>query len=495
MKKLYTDCCSIFLLLFLSNFSFSQNWQPLHPGWKYNYRHDNSGVITNTIWIDSADVIGSDSVFYLNRIVAHCDTCIAALGGPNPCDSCYALKNQPQFLQRKVSKLANGIFYFNDTSKIVLNSLAALNDTWLFDSIANINAQIISIAASAIFGSNDSVKTILLSTGDTIRFSKNYGILQFPDLYGQNSYYRLTGIKGPNLGEQVPGFWQIFDFNIGDMFHYVGSFVDGSATPPYWINYDKQYTVTAKNIYNDSLSYNYQGAIWGFNVVAGYFSSPLSLNVMLYDSAEHFSNLFNKQFMQTKSRLMCNFYEQFPYDSIYDFTRFSLDSNGIFTRSFGNENFSFNNFIIMNSQSDLLNTVDIFNANWWLWSSNLKYKTGLGQTDYGYGFFEHGGDEHLVGYVKNGDTVGVISGMNPVIDSFPFFSVYPNPASDVVNVHFINGDAGKIGLTDMTGKKIFEKNFDSHLQIDTRSLASGIYILSVNSKDMNVKRKIVISKE
>ncbi|HKR04402.1 MAG TPA: T9SS type A sorting domain-containing protein [Bacteroidia bacterium] len=496
MKKLYTNCCSVFLLLFVSNFSFSQNWQPLSIGWKYNYKLDNLNVVANTVWIDSSNVMGSDSIFYLNRIVMHCDTCTAALGGSNPCDSCYALKNQPHFLQREVLKLADGNFYFNDTSKIVLNSFAALNDTWLFDSVANITAQIISTALSTVFGINDSVKTILLSSGDTINFSKNYGILQFPNLYGQNSYYRLAGIEGPNLGEQVPGFRQIFDFNVGDIFHYVGEYIDGSAMPPVQIYYDKQYTIAAKNIYNDSLSYNYQGLIWGYNFGVGYFSSPLNLNVMLYDSAEHFSNSFNTQFLNTNSRLMGNFGEHlFYFDSIYDFTQFSMDSNGIFTKSFGNENFSFNNFTLVNPQEDLLNTVDIFTVNWWLWSSYLKYKTGLGQTDYGYGYFEHTGEEHLVGYVKNGDTTGVISSMNPIFDPIPFFSVYPNPASELINVHFMDGDAGKIWLTDMTGKKIFEKNFNSHLQIDTRSFASGIYILSVNSKQMNVKRKIVISKE
>lgn len=209
----------IFLLMVISSTGFSQSWQPLTIGWKYNYKLDSSAFITNTIWIDSAEFINTDSVFYLNRIVTHCDTCTAALGGPNPCDSCYALKNQPQFLQRKVTGLANGIFYFNDTSKIVIASSAALNDTWLFDSINNITAQIISVGTDSVFGTIDSVKTILLTSGDTIKLSMSYFILQYPDLYGQNSYYHLAGIEGPNIGEKVPGFWEFFDFNVGDVFH------------------------------------------------------------------------------------------------------------------------------------------------------------------------------------------------------------------------------------------------------------------------------------
>jgi len=144
---------------------------------------------------------GSDSVFYLNRVM--CDTCATFSGGPNPwCDSCYGLKNQPQFLQYTGFVSSSGIVNFRDTANRVINTQAILNDTWMFDSAAGVSATVIVVAADSVFGTLDSTKILLL---------------QYPNGYGHNSYYRLVGIEGRNTGERVPGFWDFFNMNVGDM--------------------------------------------------------------------------------------------------------------------------------------------------------------------------------------------------------------------------------------------------------------------------------------
>ncbi len=486
----------IFLLLMLWNVAFAQSWKPLNLGWKYNYKLDSSVFITNTIWIDSAEVINGDSVFYLNRIVTHCDTCTAALGGPNPCDSCYALKNQPQFLQRKVTKLLNGIFYFNDTSKIVLNSLAALNDTWLFDSINNITAQIIAVATDSVFGNMDSVKTILLSSGDTIKFSMIYGILQYPNLYGLNSYYRLAGIEGPNLGEQVPGFWQFFDFNVGDVFHYHEWFADASAIPPLFMSYDIQYSITGVNQFSDSVFYDYSGNQWGFNVMGIPFNFPISGTVRFKDSVNHFANFYGNQLLNTSLRIKFNpwnYFTSFP-DTAFDFAQYSIDSNGLFMKSFGNSSF-YNNYIEVDSIIDLMNIIDVNNNGAWIGTSFITYKVGLGQTDYSYQFFEHGGEEHLVGYVKNGIPIGVIASV-PTIESQNQFSIYPNPAKDKIHIEFANINSGKIFITDNAGRKILKKDFNENvIELNVSTIPTGLYFLSVQNADGVFNRKIIISRE
>src|SRR6185436_16594747 len=127
----------LFLILFFQT-SRSQNWSVINSTEKFNYRLDADNVITATLWVDSVQLIGTDSVYFLNRIM--CDTCATVINGPNNCDSCYGLKNQPQFLQRQSIASTNGIFNLRDTGNIVINTLAALNDSWLYDSVQNISA-------------------------------------------------------------------------------------------------------------------------------------------------------------------------------------------------------------------------------------------------------------------------------------------------------------------------------------------------------------------
>ena len=492
-------CISFLLLLYNFQNSFSQSWQPLTNSWKYNYKLDSSAFITKTIWIDSAEVINGDSVFYLNRIVTHCDTCTAALGGPNPCDSCYALKNQPQFLQRKVEELPNGILYFNDTSKIILNSLAALNDNWLFDSINNISAQIIAVATDSVFGNIDSIKTILLSSGDTIKLSMNYGILQYPNLYGQNSYYHLAGIEGPNLGEQVPGFWEFFDFNVGDVFHYSGTRTDLAVWPNgSVIYYQRQITITNKTQLLDTVIYDVVGNEWGYDIVPSpwvYFNDTINWSIYAVDSLSDFTNSYNHQLTYVARSFITTSmpFTQYP-DSVLDYSLFTIDSNGIFSKGFADENAYYINYWLIDPVQSILNSIDIGNTAW-LGTASLKYKVGLGQTDYSYFSFEHGAEEHLVGYIKNGIPFGIIASVS-FIESQNQFSIYPNPAKDKINIQFANINSSKIFITDNAGRKILEKRFnDKEIELNVSTLASGLYFLTVQNKDGVFNRKIIITRE
>ena len=486
----------IFFALIFPVLSFAQNWQPVHLNWKYNYKTDSSAIITNTIWIDSSEVINGDSVYYLNRIVTHCDTCHAALGGPNPCDSCYALSNQPQFLQRKITKLANGIFYFNDTSKMVINSLASLNDTWLFDSVANTSAQVISVATGSVFGTIDSVKTILLTNGDTLKLSMNYGILKFPHLYFLNSYFNLVGIEGLNVGEKVPGFWEIFDFNVGDVFHYVGGYFDASTLPSGdFFHRDRQYTITSKMVYSDSIVYNYSGIEWGyFNFFQ--FNWPYNGTMKFIDSVGHFANFYSHQFLNTYFRQLILSPDDPHYlpDSIYDYVELSMDSNNLFTKYFGNSS-SFNNYILVDSTNDLMQIVDLQTNGTGLRTSTLEYKVGLGQTGYSYGFFEHGGGETLIGYIKNGNTTGtILSTAN--VELLNQFSIYPNPAKEKTNIHLAATSIGKVLITDNSGRKILGKDFNgTQIELDVSSISSGLYFLSVITEKGLFTQKIIVARE
>lgn len=151
MKQLFFLSAFLFLL---SLSSVSQNWKPLNITDKYNYKLGESEVITHTIFADSVLVINGDSVFYLNRIMTNCDTCA------NNQYNQFALKNQPQFLMRKMTKISDSLYFFQDTSQFCILPHKSLGETWLFDTTKNISAAITVVATAIIFGQTDSIKQI-----------------------------------------------------------------------------------------------------------------------------------------------------------------------------------------------------------------------------------------------------------------------------------------------------------------------------------------------
>ena len=63
-----------FLLVLLAGIWGAQNWTPVSRNDNFNFSLAGQNYISNTIWVDSAFASGSDSIFFLNRIVTDCDT-------------------------------------------------------------------------------------------------------------------------------------------------------------------------------------------------------------------------------------------------------------------------------------------------------------------------------------------------------------------------------------------------------------------------------------
>jgi len=138
-----------------------------------------------------------------------------------------------------------------------------LSDTWLFDTANNISAEITNKSYSGVFQSvYDSVKNITLSNNQEIRISKNFGIIEFPDLHGDNASSVLAGIEGDTVaGASLYKFKDDFNFNIGDVFQYyrVHWWVDWND-----VNFKEsfiKYKIISKKISGDTLEYGISGII------------------------------------------------------------------------------------------------------------------------------------------------------------------------------------------------------------------------------------------
>lgn len=93
----------------------------------------------------------------------------------------------------------------------------------------------------------------------------------------------------------------------------------------------------------------------------------------------------------------------------------------------------------------------------------------------------------------------IVEGEHPVLGmedaGTSAFTIYPNPASETVTVHFseTNFVTALVIMYDISGKKILETTVDEHNpNINVQSLESGLYFLEITSeKNRAVKRLIV----
>jgi len=485
-----------FILTFviLSNLSLiSQNWNPVNPDFKYNYRHDTAQYISNTIYIDSFKIINGDSVFYLNRIMTACDTCNALPWG----QYYYNLKNQPQFLQRKMIRIDEDVWMFDDTARFYLNSGAELGESWVFDSIQNITAQVDQKYLGSIFNMQDSIKRISLSDGRELSISKNYGIIAFDINIGESIY--LEGIEGLDLGVQIPKFHDFFNFQVGDVFQYYGwaGWATGSGYESVYTH--EKMTILNKYVYPDSVRYDIhrmgRKVYWdtSFPYDTSYFNESGSISFI--DSSEHICNKFNNEILRNPDDIIIGEYSHFTKVGL------SLEDDTLVSKGFGsfqydNSVFTYQNYPDTSLHEDLLEACC---ADQYI----NTYKTGLGETYYDLWIFELEQGRELIGYIKNGDTVGIIIDDSTLTSTYDLmakagsFSIYPNPAAGHFYIDHDNNISGKLILDIYTvnGVKIRSLSLPQGLKthcIQVPELTPGLYIVVLRDRKQNQYKKLII---
>jgi hypothetical protein len=144
-------------------------------------------------------------------------------------------------LGRNVYKSNNGWFYFfnKDSDTIGINTQATLNEVWKYTTLpagCYLEAKVTAIQQETIFGQTDQVKVITLQAkqnngqtiphsfnGVTIELSQHYGLIRMYDVY-QTPYdtmvYTLIGKTSDNMGFHGITWQDIYNYDIGDEFHY-----------------------------------------------------------------------------------------------------------------------------------------------------------------------------------------------------------------------------------------------------------------------------------
>lgn len=480
MKRLVT-----ILLICCCNFIFAQNWSPILVNGKMNYQHSDSSYISHTIWVDTIDVTGTDTTFFLNKIVTD-----------HPNDPNKVLRNQPQFLYIAMIRLDDGIYHFADPGFYILQTFADLNDSWVFDLDNNITAEVTQITEDVIFDVLDSVKTLSLSDGNEIRFSKNFGIIKFPD-FENGVTYELVGIQGTDYGESVPGFWEIFDFEVGDVFqfHYTSQEV-----ADVW-NETQKYRVDSKVVIPDNVEYQFYKIVNGYYIGwmgGGYDEYAYSeiVNITYYDSVNHPCNNFNNELV----RMWEDDWGYFGNDLPLSRTTLQNDSLGNTIKKMGMKPDGSNLYYEIDPNNDtLLQNGEFF-------CFDITYTEGLGTTNYCFFYFEQMLGYSIQGFIKDGDTVGTITPDSLLLVGIKenntlgnIFTIFPNPANDWIYIKSLNLTTKsnyEIELRNLYGQMVKEEKHitSGHYTWNVADLKPGVYFYIIEEKGVALQQGKLIKK-
>ncbi len=459
----------VITFLILGLFSFGQNWSLINPDYVYNYAINT--VYDVSVYADSLSVENTDSTFYLNKVFQKCDTCSGDLSGA-------LLINQPTFLQYRIQKMGHQYRFYGPRSFAILSN-AGLYETWLFDTVNNITAQLVSKRLeSMLWGVNDSTRYIKLSNNDTIILSKNYGIVRF-DVSDGLSYY-LKGVETLQGGEGyiVPKFKDYFMFEVGDVFQYY--YLEGGN--PSNIEEYTRLRVLSRYIYGNTISYVVEKGLTrnllqsgsGYDTEVMHLTSYICTDTLVFiDSANHITNLYNRELYKgCSSQPLGN--NTYFYRPVYVYG--TIKQNFHTDNEYGEPNYApaenFDNVIVPNTV---------------YYTDTKKWRVGFGLSSTSYFGYYSWGATNLIGYVKNGDTTGTIYGNNfytsvKQINSRKNVDIYPNPAKDFV---VIKSEAAieAVELYGITGKLLKQYSLEqqNYYKLKISDLEEGIYFIKVGS--------------
>ena len=513
MKKNYF----IVYFFFIYQICYSQNWECIKTNGNYYYLGNNTGYPSGQgkaikiIHIDSIRNINGDSIFYVPPTIRP----IYQFG------ECYSPEGA-SWIGRYVIKNQNGDYFFfntnNDTIKI--KSLAEINDSWLCYKDSNnlrITAKISSVVPDTFLGISDSVKLISFlatdSLGDSLSnpvnslhllLSKTYGFIDilnfnsFPGLSSsymlyteEFSQYNIVGKSNPDVGITNFTFHEVYDFDIGDEFYYVG--LDENmmlSYPPYYSHYsyvlDK---IVDKDVYiqGDSVVYTVDRCYKYVNTDSGI--TTITKGSYIGKRRIYFNNLNNVVF------------DHMPDEVVFD----TITNNRIYTLAFYP---SYQNRTCKIVPSEYCQA--IFNNNDSSWCIPIidaclidaEYVYGCGGPYGGCNYYGYTNYYYLSYYKKgfeiygNPMTCNVLLGIDEPWTEDGFFEIFPNPFSDKTTIKISNENFHPYTLEiyNIFGQRLRKiKNINSSVYtIERNNLPAGIYFYSVIVENNTYSGKLVI---
>ncbi len=475
----------------------AQDWALLNPAYRYNYSNDGTDTISNQIRVIGVDTLGVDSIRYtLNLIGVVCDTCPASLGDPT--DGCYVWVDQPQFLGYDCIRVGND-WHLNGRDTFLLRTDVEVGETWPWDPDGSTTATVDAEWEQFVLGVSDTLRRILLSSGDTVLLSRSLGIKRFPGMLGN---FQLIGVEGAGVGRLFPDPLDFFDFHIGDelIYEVTGTCTIGSGNaPPYngVCSYARQIVITGRSEYPDSI-------IYSTSVAYGYWPAYNNYSTFWTTSWTFPSNTwkFDRISLLNDHPIIGAYPGQVLDTSICEFPLVSnmnylahhgLTSDGrsimyaprLATNGFFQEFHGFDGI-----QESAPGLHPVFTV---LKNLKVQYEQGLGLIEVRFDHIPSGVRVRLIGAIIGGDTLLYPSSITWLVgmgeSSLHDMLLHPNPAD---NSCFISGSFGseQARVFDLEGRVVLTTQLAAErAALDVSGLAPGTYV--VNVEGMRPQRLII----
>jgi hypothetical protein len=360
---------------------------------------------------------------------------------------------------KTLRNIDNEWYIFKDTSTYVFKIKTSPGDSWIFDSTNNVIATLSKIKYDTIFGQQDSLRYISLSSADTIIISKNYGIISM-DIPNSDLKYRLLGIENLKLGYRVPQYLDFFNFNVGDIFEYTERYEHNgqSVASRAYSQILYQNKITQKTQLIDGYKYYIEKSVidssWSYGSPVEITYEKTSNNIEYKYDSSSFLNYYNNQ-------KFANYGVQRLY--------FSFDTS----------------YHVNVKKYDVVPFPD---------QESASYGVGIGLINYYYYHYNNAGGDDRIYKSLTGCKIG--DQVFGTIHQEWFFTeientssevelnVFPNPAVDILFIRSILPiNSFSYVIHDMTGKYILSGTINNNENsIDITELSKGQYIINILAK-------------
>jgi len=486
MKKI------IFTLLLLTPFLLkAQNYTNICSAGPAFYKKLNTNVMKAYKATSYSLPGGGDTIFYTYATIHDTmATCFDTTKG-----SIFGRKVYRQ------SGLLRFLFFnkFNDT--IYVSAKAQLNDAYRFAKLTSatyLEATVVAIEPDTVMGVIDDVLKIELQAkrndgtpisnpwnGKYLKLSKHYGLSRTFDMTNvpfDTSYYIIVGKQHPVIGLQDFGWKDIYNLSIGDIFHYSGYLISTTGGPS--STWKEIQTVFSKTTYgaNDSVLYK-------IDRCRSTVTNPGNNHVYIRDTI-----LAKYRFtaLATDSSIM-RFPEQFKRENVYAslYERFRNLYNNRQVKRVTQDKYRF------------------LNSCWTIPSGSVtlykSYSEALGQVEY-YRLDQNSQEfNRLVYFKKETEIWGTPVGTecSPLLDVTDVTNpgkvqvrIIPNPVknqSQVIIEGLSSTEDMQFTLYNLVGREVYRMKISSgSALLDRDNLPAGLYVYTVNGKNLTVKGKLMI---
>lgn len=477
----------ILLFLVISINSSAQNWSPIYLNTKSVFTQNKYPTPLACFSIDSVNQIGTDSTFYYNYQLYGQNTNdssdYSACSGFG--DDCYLIQNEMSWLGRTIINVNDDWIFITENRDSLTFNFETTDTVVVFQSLTNtLKLFRYNDTVANFLGTQDSIREYKVlhynSQGNllqdsfaqkTIRLSKTRGLLDFIEVKNYPntiSFYTLLGsfnnqdtigkinIKEYEIYNSAPG--TITQFEVKKE-TYTGCCP--SVQPGYYYleTYETQnssflgadFILTfSKNEVIDSVVIDTNRILYSIPFIRD--SSNQRINITI-DSTTCYGNGYYVSTNYSDCEFFCP-----------DFNCYSQSEP------------------VVNSYCSFFTLENKPNIRAVLTSTNNNTNNSIPEEE-----------RNLIYTLVNGVSCGTraYSSINENNESKDL--IYPNPTSDYLNLQNINTTKLSVSILDLNGKtiKVFKNQAK---QIDVRFLATGVYLLEINSEEGKFRKSLIIKR-